>query len=136
MPKTRRVRIVGGTLLIRAAGGGGGGDGNGNGNGDGGDGGNGNGNGNGGNGNGNGNGNGHGPDPVKPPPPGLWPELTAENPIRRLDPDHNVPGGAVWPALPAGAKGKWAVLVTVKDHSRVICIDADAKWPAGEEETA
>jgi hypothetical protein len=69
---------------------------------------------------------------LPPPPPGIWPPLTPDNPW--LKPEHPIalPPGTVWPPLPPGVTGKYLALVLIGGgghgaHYRYVVIDADAR---------
>jgi hypothetical protein len=76
-----------------------------------------------------------GPDnELPPPPPGIWPPLTPDNPWEGLKPDHPIalPPGTVWPPLPEGVHGKFLALVLIGAtgqgaHYRYVVIDADSR---------
>lgn len=130
--KTRR-RYLAVISLVKELGTGGGGGGEGGNGGDGGDGEDGDGE--------NGGDGGEGPDVGEdwPPigwqdPPGIFPPLTPDHPIAKLEEEDAPPAGAVWPHLPV-KKGRFAALVDAGEHGYyVVALDASVRWPEEEDD--
>jgi hypothetical protein len=67
-------------------------------------------------------------------PPGIFPPLTPDHPIVRLEGEDAPPAGAVWPRIPV-SRGRFAALVEAGDYGNfVVVLDATKKWPEKEEE--